>query len=190
MSSFAELRKEVWLANVQLPKAGLVTMHSGNASGIHRESGLVLVKPSGIDYDKLKPEDLAVVDLDGNRPAVSKVPDGICTSLKPSVDTPHHLLLYKKDPALGGIIHTHSNYATAWAAVGLSIPCAITASADEFGGNIPCAPYVDNQGENIANAIINYRLKPIDDDLYLSAGWYDLFGGEPNIGLGLTYRPK
>jgi L-ribulose-5-phosphate 4-epimerase len=157
MSSFAEIRKEVWLANVQLPKAGLVTMHSGNASGIHRESGLVLIKPSGIDYDKLKPEDLAVVDLEGNRPAASKVPDGVCSSMKPSVDTVHHLLLYKKDPSLGGVIHTHSNYATAWAAMGLSIPCAITAMADEFGGNIPCTPYVDNQGENIANAIITYR---------------------------------
>jgi L-ribulose-5-phosphate 4-epimerase len=154
---FAAFRQEVWWANAQLPKAGLVTMHSGNASGIHRDSGLVLIKPSGVDYEKLRPEDLAVVDLDGNRPSASKVPDGICGPLKPSVDTIHHLLLYKKDPSLGGVIHTHSNFATAWAATGQAIPCALTAIADEFGAEIPCAPYVDNQGENIANAIMKHR---------------------------------
>ena len=153
------MRMEVWRANVELPKARLVTMHSGNASGIDRESGLVLIKPSGVDYDKLRPEDLAVVDLEGKPVAAGKVPDGVSSGLKPSVDAIHHVLLYRKDGGLGGVIHTHSNFATAWAAAGLAIPCALTAMADEFGAEIPCAPYVDNQGENIANAIMKHRSK-------------------------------
>jgi len=155
---FAELRREVWQANVLLPKAGLVTMHSGNASGVHRESGLVLIKPSGVDYESLCPEDLAVVTLDGE-PVVDAgvVPDGIASKLKPSVDTIHHVLLYQADKALGGVIHTHSNYATAWAAAGMSIPCALTAMADEFGDEVPCTPYVDNQGRHIADAIMKHR---------------------------------
>ena len=154
---FAELRREVWQANVLLSKTALVTMHSGNASGIDRESGLILIKPSGIDYDALRPEDLAIVDLDGKRPDPSRVPDKILSDLKPSVDTIHHRLVYQKDEALGGIIHTHSNHATAWAAAGMAIPCALTAMADEFGAEIPCAPYVDNQGDHIADAIMAHR---------------------------------
>lgn len=154
---FKELRLEVWRANVALPRAGLVTMHSGNASGIDRATGLVLIKPSGVDYDKLRPEDLAVVALEGNAPRPSAVPDGVLSPLKPSVDTVHHLLLYKRDASLGGIIHTHSNFATAWAAAGLCIPCGLTAMADEFGAEVPCAPYIDNQGANIADAIAKYR---------------------------------
>jgi len=154
---FAELRREVWRANVLLLKTGLVTMHSGNASGIDRESGLLLIKPSGIDYNALRPEDLAIVDLNGKRPDLSRVRDGILSDLKPSVDTVHHRLLYQKDAALGGIIHTHSNHATAWAATGMAIPCALTAMADEFGAEIPCAPYADNQGDHIADAIMAHR---------------------------------
>ena len=154
---FKQLREEVWWANTQLPKAGLVTMHSGNASGIDRKSGLVLIKPSGIDYDRLCPEDLSVVDLNGTSADARVVPDGVSSSLKPSVDTIHHLLLYKADSQLGGIVHTHSNYATAWAAIGESIPCCLTAIADEFGGDIPCAPYFDNEGENIANGMLEHR---------------------------------
>jgi L-ribulose-5-phosphate 4-epimerase len=155
--NFKQLREEVWWANIQLPKAGLVTMHSGNASGIDRESGLVLIKPSGIDYDRLRPEDLSIVDLNGTSAAAQVVPDGVSSSLKPSVDTIHHLLLYKADSQLGGIVHTHSNYATAWAAIGESIPCCLTAIADEFGGDIPCAPYFDNEGENIAKGMLKHR---------------------------------
>lgn len=156
---FKFLREEVWWANSQLPKAGLVTMHSGNASGIHRESKLVLIKPSGIDYDRLHPEDLAVVDLSGSPVASNQIPDGIASQLKPSVDTIHHLLLYQKDSELGGIVHTHSNYATAWATIGEAIPCALTSIADEFGGHIPCAPYLDNESENIANGILKHRTR-------------------------------
>ena len=154
---FKLLRQEVWWANVQLPQAGLVTMHSGNASGVDRDRGLVLIKPSGVDYERLRPEDLSVVDLSGSPVPPDKVPDGISSRLKPSVDTIHHLLLYKKDWNLGGIVHTHSNYATAWATLGEPIPCAMTAIADLFGGDIPCAPYMDNLGENIANGMIEHR---------------------------------
>src|SRR5262245_47790136 len=99
---FVSLRQEVWWVNIQLPKTGLVTMHSGNASGIDRESGLVLIKPSGIDYESLRPEDLSVVNLDGSAVSSDRVPDGCSSALKPSVDTVHHLMLYRKDPTLGG----------------------------------------------------------------------------------------
>ncbi len=155
---FKQLRLDVYNANVGLPRARLVTAHSGNASGVDRESGLVLIKPSGVDYDTLKPEDLAVVRLaDGSPADASEVPDRIASALKPSVDTIHHLLLYRADDSIGGVIHTHSNFATAWAAAGHAIPCALTAMADEFGDEIPCAPYVDNQGKNIADAIMKCR---------------------------------
>ena len=156
-ADFTALRQEVWRANVQLPRAGLVTMHSGNASGLHRPSGLALIKPSGVDYDALRPENLVVVDLDGRPVAADRVPDGMQTSLRPSVDTIHHVLLYAKDPSLGGVVHTHSNYATAWAASGRAIPCALTAIADEFGGEIPCAPYFDNEADHIAEGILRHR---------------------------------
>lgn len=154
---FAELRHEVWWANLQLPANRLVVMHSGNASGIHRETGLVLIKPSGVDYDRLRPEDLAIVRLDGTPAPPEAVPDGISSPLRPSVDTPHHLALYRGDEAIGGVIHTHSNFATAWAALGRPIPCALTAMADEFGGEIPCAPYASHDG--IGEAILAHRTR-------------------------------
>jgi len=124
-------------------------MHSGNASGIDRESGILVIKPSGMDYDRITPENLVAVNLsDGSV---------IDSDLRPSVDLPHHLFLYRNDPSIGGVIHTHSNHATAFAAVGQSIPCALTAIADEFGGEIPCTPYVDNEDEHIGEAILEYR---------------------------------
>jgi L-ribulose-5-phosphate 4-epimerase len=132
-----------------LPVAGLVTMHSGNASGLDRRSGRMVIKPSGVDYDRLKPEDLIEVDF-----ATGEV---IQLGLRPSVDLPHHLFLYRHLPEVCGIIHTHSNYATAFAAVGRPIPLCLTAIADEFGAEIPCAPYVDNEGDHIGEAILKYR---------------------------------
>jgi L-ribulose-5-phosphate 4-epimerase len=156
-SDFAALRQEVWHANVQLPRAGLVTMHSGNASGLHRDSGLALIKPSGVDYEALRPEDMVVVDLSGQPVGADRVPDGIQSALRPSVDTIHHVSLYAKDPSLGGVVHTHSNFATAWATAGLGIPCALTAIADEFGDDIPCAPYLDNEDDHIAEGILRHR---------------------------------
>jgi L-ribulose-5-phosphate 4-epimerase len=157
--TFAELRQAVWSANRQLPALGLVVMQSGNVSGVDRDSGLVLIKPSGVDYGTLAPEDLAIVGLDGAPAAPDTVPDGIASGLRPSVDTPHHLALYRRDPSIGGVVHTHSNFATAWAAAGRPIPCALTAMADEFGGEIPCAPYADNEGDHIGEAILAARTR-------------------------------
>jgi L-ribulose-5-phosphate 4-epimerase len=145
MDSLKRLKQEVWRANVGIYRAGLVTMHSGNASGIDRRRGLVVIKPSGMDYDKLRPVDLAVTDLEGRQ---------VEGRWKPSVDLPHHLYLYQHCPDVGGIIHTHSNYATAFALLEKPIPPYLTAIADEFGGTIPCAPYVDNQGNHIGEAIV------------------------------------
>lgn len=143
------LREAVCRANQSLPKAGLVTMHSGNASGLDRAWGKLYIKPSGMDYEALTPAGLAEVDLatgdfDPNGP-------------RPSVDLPHHLFLYRNLPEVGGIVHTHSNYATAFAACGKPIPAVLTAIADEFGGEIPCAPYVDNEADNIGQAILRHR---------------------------------
>ena len=143
------LRLEVAKANWTLPKAGLVTMHSGNASGYDPESGHLVIKPSGIDYDVLTPDKLVEVDL-----ATGEV---VGSGMKPSVDLPHHLFLYRHLPDARGIIHTHSNYATAFAACGRSIPLCLTAIADEFGAEIPCMPYTDNEGEHIGEAILKYK---------------------------------
>lgn len=145
--SLKALKKAVWEANQGIFRAGLVTMHSGNASGIDRARGLVVIKPSGMDYDKMRPSDMVVTDLRG-KPIDSK--------WKPSVDLPHHLYLYKNRPDIGGVIHTHSNYATSFALLGRPIPCYLTAIADEFGCDIPCVPYVDNQGDNIGQAILKH----------------------------------
>jgi L-ribulose-5-phosphate 4-epimerase len=144
------LRREVWEANLGIFRAGLVTMHSGNASGIDRAQGLVVIKPSGMDYDKMRPGDMVVTDLQG------RIVEG---RWKPSVDLPHHLYLYRHRPEIGGVIHTHSNYATSFALLGRSIPACLTAIADEFGCEIPCAPYVDNSGDNIGKAILDHMGK-------------------------------
>jgi len=149
--SVKALKKAVWEANQGIFRAGLVTMHSGNASGIDRARGLVAIKPSGMDYDKMRPSDMVVTDLNGR-----VVPNKGAATWKPSVDLPHHLYLYNNRPDIGGVIHTHSNYATSFAALGRSIPALLTAIADEFGGEIPCVPYVDNQGDNIGQAILEH----------------------------------
>jgi len=149
LMNLAQLREEVCYANRMLPVAGLVTMHSGNASGLDRANGRLLIKPSGVDYERLKPEDLVEVDLESGNVADS--------GLRPSVDLPHHLFLYRHLPEVCGIVHTHSNYATAFAALGRPIPLCLTAIADEFGAEIPCAPYVDNEGDHIGQAILKCR---------------------------------
>ena len=125
-----ELKKRVYEANMLLPKYGLVTFTWGNVSEIDRESGIFAIKPSGVDYDKLKPEDMVVMDLEGNK---------IEGDYKPSSDTPTHLVLYKKYPEIGGVVHTHSPEATSWAQAGRSIPLYGTTHADYFFGEIPCA---------------------------------------------------
>ena len=124
-----ELKQKVYEANMLLPKYGLVTFTWGNVSAIDRESGLFVIKPSGVDYDVMKPEDMVVVDLNGN------VVEG---RLNPSSDTPTHLELYKGFSSIGGVVHTHSTYATSFAQAGRDIPCYGTTHADYFYGNIPC----------------------------------------------------
>jgi L-ribulose-5-phosphate 4-epimerase len=157
--SFVELRKEVWRANLALPANGLVRMHSGNASGLHRGTGLILIKPSGYDYDRLRPENLCILRSDGARASTDEIPDHVQSDLQPSVDAIHHIALYRSDPHIGGVVHVHSNFATAWAAVGRAIPCALTAMADEFGGDIPCAPYADPVGGSLGRALVSARGK-------------------------------
>jgi L-ribulose-5-phosphate 4-epimerase len=149
MKGLDALREEVCYANRMLPAAGLVTMHSGNASGYDPESGLLVIKPSGMDYDQITAENLCAVEV-----ATGRVVD---SGLRPSVDLPHHLFLYRNLPDVRGVVHTHSNHATAFAAVNRSVPLCLTAIADEFGDEIPCAPYVDNEGEHIGEEILRYR---------------------------------
>ncbi|MBO5088191.1 MAG: L-ribulose-5-phosphate 4-epimerase [Lachnospiraceae bacterium] len=125
-----ELKLEVYKANMELPRRGLVTYTWGNVSGIDRETGYFVIKPSGVDYDALKPEDMVVMDLEGNQ---------IEGKYRPSSDTATHLELYKKYPEIGGVVHTHSPEATSWAQAGRSISLYGTTHADYFFGEIPCA---------------------------------------------------
>ena len=125
-----ELKKEVYEANMELPRRGLITYTWGNVSGIDRESGYFVIKPSGVDYDALSPDDMVVMDLEGNK---------IEGRYKPSSDTATHIELYKKYEEIGGIVHTHSPEAVAWAQAGRDIPLYGTTHADYFFGPIPCA---------------------------------------------------
>ena len=148
MKRFADLRQEAVELNQALPKAGLVTMHSGNASVLDAEAGRLFIKPSGMDYELITPENIVEVDLATGH---------VFGNLRPSVDLPHHLFLYRNLPDVRSIIHTHSNYATAFAAARRPIPLCLTAIADEFGGEVPCAPYVGNEGDEIGQAILAHR---------------------------------
>lgn len=131
-----QLKQEVYEANMQLPKYGLVTFTWGNVSGIDRESGLFVIKPSGVEYDKLTPDDMVVVDLDGNK---------IEGKYNPSSDTPTHVVLYNRFPKIGGVVHTHSSWATSWAQAGRGIPCYGTTHADYVYGEIPCVRCLTKQ---------------------------------------------
>jgi L-ribulose-5-phosphate 4-epimerase len=123
-----ELKARVYEANLELKRSGLVILTWGNVSGIDRESGLVAIKPSGVSYDDMRPEQMVVVDLEG------KVVEG---ELKPSSDTPTHLVLYREFEGIGGVAHTHSTHATAWAQACRPLPCYGTTHADNFHGEIP-----------------------------------------------------
>lgn len=125
-----ELKDKVFRANMELVEHGLVIFTWGNVSGIDRERGLVVIKPSGVDYAVMKPSDMVVVDL-----ATGEVVEG---SLRPASDTPTHLALYRAFPEIGGVVHTHSTYATAWAQAGIDLPNIGTTHADYFHNSIPC----------------------------------------------------
>jgi L-ribulose-5-phosphate 4-epimerase len=129
VSALTDLREGVWWANQGLVRAGLVTLSFGNASGIDREAGIMVIKPSGVPYDKLRPEDLVAVAVDDGRVLGGE--------LRPSSDTPTHLSLYRRYPEVGGVVHTHSTAATAWAQAGRPIPPLGTTHADHFHGAVP-----------------------------------------------------
>lgn len=131
-----ELKEKVYLANMELPKRGLVTYTWGNVSGIDREKGLFVIKPSGVDYDVLKPSDMVVMDLKGNK---------VEGNLNPSSDTKTHLVLYSAFPQIGGIVHTHSPFAVGWAQAGEDIPCYGTTHADYFYGSVPCVRHLTKE---------------------------------------------
>jgi L-ribulose-5-phosphate 4-epimerase len=135
-SSLKQLREEVLEANLELVRRGLVLYTFGNASGIDREKALVVIKPSGVPYNKMKPEHLVVSNLNG------EILEG---KLRPSSDLPTHLVLYKAFPGIGGVVHTHSEYATAWAQARREIPCFGTTHADYFHGPVPVT---DSMPEN------------------------------------------
>jgi L-ribulose-5-phosphate 4-epimerase len=139
------LRSEVCRWNKELPRNGLVAWTSGNVSGRDPKTGLIVIKPSGVVYDDLTPESMVIVDPDGKR---------IEGKLNPSVDTPTHLYIYRQRSDVGGIVHTHSNFATAFAAVGKPIPAVLTAICDEFGGPIPVGAFAPIGGEEIGAEVV------------------------------------
>ena len=131
-----ELKRQVYEANMLLPAYSLVTFTWGNVSGIDHESGLFVIKPSGVEYDKLTPDDMVVVDLSGNK---------VEGRYNPSSDTPTHMVLYNRFPEIGGCVHTHSSWATSWAQAGRGIPCYGTTHADYFYGEIPCVRHLTSK---------------------------------------------
>jgi Ribulose-5-phosphate 4-epimerase and related epimerases and aldolases len=165
------LKEEVFRANLELKARNLVVYTWGNVSGINREEGLLVIKPSGVAYEELRAEMMVVLDLDG------KVVEG---NLKPSSDTPTHLYLYRSFPKLGGVVHTHSPLATAWAQAGMGIPCFGTTHADYFYGEIPCtrplakeeitADYELNTGKVIVERFKNLSYRDIPAVLVASHG--------------------
>ena len=157
-----ELKKQVYDANMQLPRRGLVTYTWGNVSGIDREKGLFVIKPSGVEYDDLTPEKMVVMDLDGNR---------VEGTLNPSSDTKTHLELYKAFPEIGGVVHTHSTYAVAFAQARRDLPALGTTHADYFYGAVPCTrvltaeeidkDYEKNTGKVIVETLARRGLNPV-----------------------------
>lgn len=153
-----ELKEKVCRANLDLVRHGLVIFTWGNVSAIDRQSGLVVIKPSGVSYGNMKPSDMVVVDLDG------KVVEG---DLNPSSDTPTHLVLYKAFPEIGGVVHTHSTYATAWAQAGIDLPNIGTTHADYFHDAVPCTadmsrPQVEGEYELETGNVIVERFKGLN----------------------------
>jgi len=155
------LKEAVLEANLELPKKNLVTYTWGNVSGIDREKGLVVIKPSGVSYDEMTADDMVVLDLEGNK---------VEGDLRPSSDTPTHIALYNKYPVIGGVVHTHSRWATTWAQAGMSIPPLGTTHADYFYGAIPCTrsltkeeiegEYELNTGKVIIETFENANINP------------------------------
>ncbi len=159
-----ELKERVFEANLDLVRHGLVVLTWGNVSAIDRESGRVVIKPSGVSYERMKAEDMVVLDLDGN------VLEG---SLRPSSDTPTHLYLYRVFPEAGGIVHTHSTYAVAFAQAGMDIPAYGTTHADAFYGDVPCARALT--AEEIAEAY-EHHTGTVIEELYAGRDYWAVPG--------------
>jgi L-ribulose-5-phosphate 4-epimerase len=163
-SSLTDLRESVWRANQALVRAGLVTLSFGNASGVDRASGVMVIKPSGVPYDELTPQDMVVVRLETG--------DVVEGDLRPSSDTPTHLVLYRRFSDIGGVVHTHSTAASAWAQAGRAIPPLGTTHADHFHGPVPVTrplrreevegDYERETGEVIAATIERLGLGPLE----------------------------
>jgi len=141
-----KLKEELVQLHLELPKNNLVMWTGGNVSARDPETGFIVIKASGIRYEEMRPEHMVVMDLDG------KLVDG---AFKPSSDVFSHLYIYKHRPDVGGVVHTHSRYATAFAAVGKPIPCVLTAMADEFGGPIPCGEFALIGDEAIGKVVLD-----------------------------------
>lgn len=155
-----ELRKQVFEANLELNRKGLVVYTWGNVSGIDRGRGLVVIKPSGVDYETMTADQMVVVTLDG---------ETVEGSLRPSSDLPTHLELYRRFPNIGGVVHTHSPFATAWAQAGMEIPCLGTTHADHFYGPVPCAraltqDEVEHEYEHNTGKVIVEAFAGLDPD--------------------------
>jgi L-ribulose-5-phosphate 4-epimerase len=142
------LKKSVYEANLLLPRYGLVVGTQGNVSGMDRKKGIIYIKPSGVPYENLKLTDIVGIDINGNT---------VEGKLKPSVDWIHHVFIYAHMKDVCGVVHTHSPYASVFAACKISIPCLTTGQADVFGGEIPVSDYADNRGNNIGKSILNYK---------------------------------
>jgi L-ribulose-5-phosphate 4-epimerase len=159
-NAIAELRSEVALLHAELVRYGLVAWTGGNVSGRVPGADLFVIKPSGVPYDKLGPEDMIVCDLDG-----TPVADSAAAGRRPSSDTSAHAYVYRHLPAVGGVVHTHSPYAVAWAARGEEIPCVTTGMADEFGGPIPVGPFAmigdDSIGRGIVDTLRGHRSRAV-----------------------------
>ena len=178
-----KLREEVYLANLELVEKGLVIYTFGNVSGIDRESGIVAIKPSGVPYEKLSPENMVLVDLD------CRVLEG---TLNPSSDTKTHIMLYRHFKEIGGVAHTHSKYATAWAQAGKPLPCLGTTHADVFYGKVPCSAFIsDEQIEKdyeeetavqILEAFANLDYKAVPGALVASHGPFT-WGSSPALAV-------
>ncbi|MEN3361734.1 MAG: L-ribulose-5-phosphate 4-epimerase [Mycobacteriales bacterium] len=151
-----DVRVEVCRLHAELVRYGLVAWTSGNVSARVPGADLMVIKPSGVGYDELTPRNMVVADLDGNR---------VEGDLSPSSDTDAHAYVYRNMPDVGGVVHTHSTYASAWAARDEAIPCVLTGMADEFGGEIPCGPFAliggDDIGKGIVATLTGHRSKAV-----------------------------
>jgi L-ribulose-5-phosphate 4-epimerase len=158
--AIARMRTEVSALHSELVRYGLVVWTGGNISGRVVGADLFVIKPSGVSYDDLAPENMILCDLDGN-----VIPDTPGSDRSPSSDTAAHAYVYRNMPEVGGVVHTHSTYAVAWAARGESIPCVITAMADEFGGEIPIGPFAiigdDSIGRGIVETLTGHRSRAV-----------------------------